>query len=112
MVVNDQTTMHDARGMSKVNPVQIGKFLLEDGKVLTLSRKSSPSKNCIYPDQPCGLLDWCCEGLWCDGPFDGRCRRESSCIENGGLCAPAWYTVCCFPYTCKGEAVPFAGTCG
>ncbi|GJS40986.1 hypothetical protein Tco_0566029 [Tanacetum coccineum] len=44
MVVNDQTTMHDAgMWMSKANPVQIGKFLLEDGKELKLSRKSSPS---------------------------------------------------------------------
>ncbi|GKC43019.1 hypothetical protein Tco_1060741, partial [Tanacetum coccineum] len=32
-------------------PVEIGKFLLEDGKELTLSRKSSPGRNCIYPDQ-------------------------------------------------------------
>nr|GEU64824.1 hypothetical protein [Tanacetum cinerariifolium] len=56
-----------------VNPIQIGKFLLEDGKVLTLSRKSSLSASCITPDQPCGALDWCCEGLYCDGFFDGRC---------------------------------------
>ncbi|GKE15920.1 hypothetical protein Tco_1423497 [Tanacetum coccineum] len=39
--------MHDAGlGMSKANPAQIGKFILEDGKVLTLLRKSSPSRNC------------------------------------------------------------------
>nr|GEZ04615.1 tetratricopeptide-like helical domain-containing protein [Tanacetum cinerariifolium] len=49
MVVDDQlTTVHDSgRAMSKANPIQIGKFHLEDGKVLTLSRKSSPSRNCV-----------------------------------------------------------------
>nr|GEX96744.1 nucleotide-binding alpha-beta plait domain-containing protein [Tanacetum cinerariifolium] len=35
MIVNDQTTMHDGgMRMSKTNPVQIGKFLSEDGKGL------------------------------------------------------------------------------
>nr|GEY02474.1 acyl transferase/acyl hydrolase/lysophospholipase [Tanacetum cinerariifolium] len=47
-------TMHDAgTEISKAKPVEIGKFLLEDGKELTLSQKSSPGRNCIYPDQPC-----------------------------------------------------------
>ncbi|PWA70845.1 hypothetical protein CTI12_AA285320 [Artemisia annua] len=56
-------TVHDAGiGISKANPRQFGKFILEDGKVLTLAQKSSPSKNCINADQPCGLLHWCCEG--------------------------------------------------
>ncbi|GJS07558.1 retrotransposon protein, putative, ty1-copia subclass [Tanacetum coccineum] len=56
------------------NPVETGNFILEDGKVLTLSRKSSPSRNCIYQGQPCGALDWCCEGLVCDGFFKGTCK--------------------------------------
>nr|GEX91168.1 mitogen-activated protein kinase kinase kinase 5-like isoform X1 [Tanacetum cinerariifolium] len=76
MVVDDQSmTMHDSGvAISKANPIQIGKFHLKDGKVLTLSRRSSPSRNCVGPDQPCGALDWCCEGLYCDGFFDGRCH--------------------------------------
>ncbi|PWA75699.1 hypothetical protein CTI12_AA217680 [Artemisia annua] len=103
MVVDDQTTMHDAGiQISKANPVQIGKFLLEDGKILTLSRQSSPSRNCIYPDQPCGLLDWCCEGLRCDGAFDGRCHPDPFCSPQGGACA--LLTPCCFPYACDGNS--------
>ncbi|PWA50471.1 hypothetical protein CTI12_AA411320 [Artemisia annua] len=68
IVVDDQTTMHGGGagiGMTKANPVQIGKFLLENGKELTLSRKSSPGMNCINLGQPCGALDWCCHGLYC-----------------------------------------------
>nr|GEY38509.1 tetratricopeptide-like helical domain-containing protein [Tanacetum cinerariifolium] len=78
MVVDDQrTTMHDSgRAMSKANPIQIGKFHLKDGKVLTLSRKSSPSRNCVGPYQPCSPLDWCCEGLTCDRWFDGTCHPD------------------------------------
>nr|GFA05365.1 RNA-directed DNA polymerase, eukaryota [Tanacetum cinerariifolium] len=56
----------------KSRRVQIGKFLLEDGKELKLSRKSSPSRNCVYLNQPCRALDWCCDGLYCDGVFNGR----------------------------------------
>nr|GEY01680.1 ribonuclease H-like domain-containing protein [Tanacetum cinerariifolium] len=84
MVVNDQTTMHDAGiGMSQVNRVQIGKFHLEDGKVLTLSRKSSPSRNCVPPgeDQPCGAFDWCCEGLICDGEIKEEEEEEEDDVE-------------------------------
>nr|GEZ23030.1 hypothetical protein [Tanacetum cinerariifolium] len=41
MAVDDATSMHDA------GKVEIGTFLLEDGKVLTLARKLSPSRNCV-----------------------------------------------------------------
>nr|GEW87365.1 tetratricopeptide-like helical domain-containing protein [Tanacetum cinerariifolium] len=100
MVVDDQrTTMHDSR-ISKANPIQIGKFLLEDRKVLTLSRKSSPGRNCVGPDQPCGALDSCCEGLNCDGFFDGRCHPDPFCSPQGGGCA--LLSPCCYPYTCSG----------
>nr|GEV14203.1 RNA-directed DNA polymerase, eukaryota, reverse transcriptase zinc-binding domain protein [Tanacetum cinerariifolium] len=86
MIVDDQTTMHDAgMRMSKANPVQIGKLLLEDGKVLTLSRKLSRSRNCIYQDQPCGWFDRCCDGLSCDGVFDGRCH-PTGCIDRNQPC--------------------------
>nr|GEY27909.1 ribosome biogenesis regulatory protein homolog [Tanacetum cinerariifolium] len=78
MVVDDQrTTMHDSgRAMSKANPIQIGKFHLKDGKVLTLSRKSSPSRNCVGPYQPCSPPDWCCEVLTCDPWFEGTCHPD------------------------------------
>ncbi|GJU86138.1 hypothetical protein Tco_1293684 [Tanacetum coccineum] len=66
------------------NPVETGNFILEDGKVLTLSRKSSPSRNCIYQGQPCGALDWCCEGLVCDGFFKGTCN---SCVAKNQACS-------------------------
>ncbi|PWA87944.1 hypothetical protein CTI12_AA124470 [Artemisia annua] len=92
MVVDDQATVHDARiGMSKANPVQIGTFLLEDGKAFKLSRKLSPSKNCVNIDQPCGALDWCCEGLYCDGVFNGRCQTEF-CVRTP---LPCTKTPCC-----------------
>nr|GEW89903.1 MLO protein homolog 1-like [Tanacetum cinerariifolium] len=101
MVVNDQsTTMHDSR-ISKVNPIQIGKFLLENGKVLTLSRKSYPSRNCITPGQPCGALDWCCEGLLCDGFFEGKCNPDSRCVPQGSACALI-ADPCCYPSVCSG----------
>ncbi|PWA78189.1 hypothetical protein CTI12_AA214610 [Artemisia annua] len=104
MVVDDQTTMHDAGiGMSKANPVQIGKFFLEDGKVLTLSQKSSPSRNCVGADQPCGALDWCCEGLSCDGFFDGRCHPTPGCRNLGQTCTIIYE--CCQPYRCDGTTM-------
>nr|GEY60522.1 hypothetical protein [Tanacetum cinerariifolium] len=100
-VVDNPTSIHHAgMGITKANPVQIGKFLLEDGKVLTLSRKSSPSRNCISGDQPCGAFDWCCEGLSCDGTFDGRCHPQSDCRAQGHPCA--LFNQCCFPYQCSG----------
>nr|GEZ54107.1 hypothetical protein [Tanacetum cinerariifolium] len=102
MVIDDQTTMHDSGiAMSKANPIQIGKFLLEDGKVLRLSRKSSPSRNCITPDQPCGAIDWCCEGLTCDGFFDGRCHPDPYCLPQGSGCA-LLSNPCCYPSVCSG----------
>nr|GEU37866.1 acyl transferase/acyl hydrolase/lysophospholipase [Tanacetum cinerariifolium] len=89
LCVDDQTTMHAAGlGMSTANPVQIGKFVLEDGKVLTLSRKSSPSRNCIDPYPPCGALDWCCEGLKCDGIISGKCYPMSFCSASLQLDRP------------------------
>nr|GEY76801.1 hypothetical protein [Tanacetum cinerariifolium] len=90
--------------MSKVNPIQIGKFLLEDGKVLRLSWKSTLSASCNTPDQPCGALDWCCEGLYCDGFFDGRCHPVGTCDPQGSACNIFGYD-CCYPYVCSG------GTC-
>ncbi|GKE46854.1 hypothetical protein Tco_1478112, partial [Tanacetum coccineum] len=82
-------------------PVEIGKFLLEDGKELTLSRKSSPGRNCIYPDQPCGALDRCCEGLNCMGgwPVYGHCRPAKGCRAKGAGCAAL--NPCCFPHRCS-----------
>ncbi|GKE09271.1 hypothetical protein Tco_1412822 [Tanacetum coccineum] len=79
VVVDDQTTMHDINAgtwMTKANPIQIGNFLLEVGKELKLSRKSSPGRNCVNLDQPCGALDYCCDGLYCDGYIDGRCHSN------------------------------------
>nr|GEV97899.1 Ras-related protein RABF1 [Tanacetum cinerariifolium] len=55
MVVDDATSMHDAR------KVEIGTFLLEDGKVLTLARKLSPSRNCVGTVDPCG---WAHENIY------------------------------------------------
>ncbi|GKA68101.1 hypothetical protein Tco_0768018 [Tanacetum coccineum] len=81
------------------NPVQIGKFILEYGKVLTLSRKSSPSRNCIDPYQPCGALDWCCEGLKCDGIISGKCYPMPFCSAKGAACN--LIVQCCFPYACS-----------
>ncbi|GKA57334.1 hypothetical protein Tco_0756522 [Tanacetum coccineum] len=87
---------------SHAHRVQIGKFLLDDGKVVTLSRKSSPSRNCVPPgeDQPCGLLDWCCEGLKCDGYGDGRCRPDPNCRALGVQCT-LLSSGCCYPYHCS-----------
>nr|GEV68646.1 nucleotide-binding alpha-beta plait domain-containing protein [Tanacetum cinerariifolium] len=50
-----QPTVHDAGigGINKANPVQMAIFVLEDGKVLKFSRKSSPGENgCIDLGQP------------------------------------------------------------
>ncbi|PWA39561.1 hypothetical protein CTI12_AA532660 [Artemisia annua] len=58
------------------NPVEIGKFLFKDGKVFTLARISSPSRNCVGLGEYCGALDWCCDPYSCnDGfwPIIGRC---------------------------------------
>nr|GFC04958.1 hypothetical protein [Tanacetum cinerariifolium] len=57
----------DPNEMSKAKPVEIGKFLLEDGKVFTLARKSSPSRNCVTLGEPCGAFDRCCDPFYCDG---------------------------------------------
>ncbi|GKB01052.1 hypothetical protein Tco_0829096, partial [Tanacetum coccineum] len=76
MVLDDPTSMHPAgTGMSKAEPVEIGKLRLEDGKVFTLARKSAPSKRCVPAGQPCGLLNWCCGDLWCVAgwPIYGIC---------------------------------------
>ncbi|GKA50456.1 hypothetical protein Tco_0743529 [Tanacetum coccineum] len=78
MVVEDPTSLHHA-GM-EMTKLEIGKFVLEDGKVLTLSRKSSPSRNCVGLNQQCGALDWCCDPYNCIGliPFlSGVCRRPA-----------------------------------
>ncbi|PWA40100.1 hypothetical protein CTI12_AA566010 [Artemisia annua] len=111
MVVDDETTVHDAgMGTSKANPVQIGQFLLEDGNVLTLSRKSSPSPNCIGLNQPCGALHWCCAGLVCDGVFSGRCQPSEGCRYPGTFCGVGF--PCCPPYQCDGgPAGALAGVC-
>ncbi|GJW86270.1 hypothetical protein Tco_0161610 [Tanacetum coccineum] len=66
----------DPIGMSKAKQVEIGKFLLEDGKVFTLARKSSPGRNCVTLGEPCGALDRCCDPFYCDGwawPITGKC---------------------------------------
>nr|GEV46715.1 RNA-directed DNA polymerase, eukaryota [Tanacetum cinerariifolium] len=61
----------------KAKPFEFGKFVMKDGKVMTLARKSSPSKNCVGYDQPCGALDWCCDpykcGWYSGWPVYGRC---------------------------------------
>ncbi|GJX16839.1 hypothetical protein Tco_0217671, partial [Tanacetum coccineum] len=64
------------------NPVQIGTFLLEDGKELKLSRKSSPGKNCINQGQPCGALDHCCDPYYCTGYFAGTCETSFLLVPN------------------------------
>ena len=66
------------------------------------SRKLVPPRlgGCIPPEtQPCGLLDHCCEGLYCDGPFDGRCHRKTVCHPQGDSCNIMGYE-CCYPYSC------------
>nr|GEV71711.1 hypothetical protein [Tanacetum cinerariifolium] len=97
MVLDDPTSMHSA-GM-EMTKAEIGKFVLEDGKVLTLSRKSSLSNDCIYPEQPCGALDWCCEGLVCNGLVYGKCKPEKGCRAKGAGCA--LLSPCCFPNKCS-----------
>nr|GFA96821.1 hypothetical protein [Tanacetum cinerariifolium] len=102
MVVDDQMSMHDINAgtwMTKANPVQIGKFLLEDRKELKLSRKSSPGRNCINLNQPCGALDWCCDGHYCDGYFVGKCQ-SSFCSRAGQPCSHDLH--CCSGLSCVG----------
>ncbi|KAK1406507.1 hypothetical protein QVD17_41887 [Tagetes erecta] len=95
-------------GMTKIteNPVQIGRFDIGDGKFLTLSRPTKIGINCIYLDQPCGALDWCCEGLRCTGFFNGECRNDAFCKLQGQSCDIT--RPCCQPRKCDGT---FSGTC-
>ncbi|PWA73573.1 hypothetical protein CTI12_AA252410 [Artemisia annua] len=89
-VVEDPTSMHhEGMGMSKAKPIEIGKFLLEDGKVLTLARKSSPSRNCVDVYQPCGMFHWCCDPYYCcDGaPIYGTCVPP---CEDCPYCVRVW----------------------
>ncbi|GKF95179.1 hypothetical protein Tco_0287914, partial [Tanacetum coccineum] len=95
--------MHDAG-----KQVEIGKFLLEDGKVLTLARKLSPSRNCVGNfEDPCGWLDHCCGDLQCDGRFNGRCHDPPNCVPKGERCGKLNY--CCWPATTCSEWDASAG---
>lgn len=70
---------------------------------------------CVDLDQPCGLLDWCCEGLACvqkeDWSFTGRCETETVCSKKGDLCIPVDLVgvPCCYPLKCKSTGL--AGRC-
>nr|XP_043625871.1 uncharacterized protein LOC122597330 [Erigeron canadensis] len=101
MVVEEKTPYMQPSGIMDQNPVQLGRFSLKDGRLVTLSRHVNGKENsCVPPDDPCGALDWCCEGLTCDGYFDGRCKRDADCLPAksgcGGLTEP-----CCYPYRCN-----------
>ncbi|KAK1426111.1 hypothetical protein QVD17_14779 [Tagetes erecta] len=104
MVVDDQmSTMHpDGTWITKItdNPVHIGRFEIGDGKLLTLARLVKKDRNCINIDQPCGALDWCCEGLTCTGIIEGECRNDSLCHTLGQSCD--FIHPCCQPNTCSG----------
>nr|GEU29274.1 hypothetical protein [Tanacetum cinerariifolium] len=59
--------------MRDAGKIETGKFLLEDGKVLTLARKLSPvGFTCVdnYVDQ-CGGFYRCCGDLQCTSPILG-----------------------------------------
>ncbi|KAK1426115.1 hypothetical protein QVD17_14784 [Tagetes erecta] len=106
MVVDDQTSTSTGRTKVGVNPVQIGRFEIGDGKLLTLSRLVKHERNCIDIYQPCGALDWCCEGLRCTGIIEGECRNDAFCHGKGDSCDPIH--PCCQPNTCDGF---ISGTC-
>ncbi|KAK1426107.1 hypothetical protein QVD17_14775 [Tagetes erecta] len=94
--------------MTKVadNPVQIGQFDIGDGKLLTLARFVKNERNCIYENQPCGILDPCCSGLTCDGLIEGRCVKSKPCITEHQPCGAL--DPCCAGLICTD---PFQGEC-
>ncbi|KAK1426138.1 hypothetical protein QVD17_14807 [Tagetes erecta] len=100
MVVDDQIST-TGTAMTKVteNPVEIGQFEIEDGKLLTVARKVKNERNCINERQPCGILDPCCDGLFCTDPFQGECRPPKCVSEHQpcGLVDP-----CCAGLRCTG----------
>nr|XP_043622373.1 uncharacterized protein LOC122593962 [Erigeron canadensis] len=80
-----------------------GRFKLEDGKYsLKRLRMKGRENTCVDIDQPCGLFDYCCDGLHCDGTIDGRCRqgRDEDCVGLDQPCGALDH--CCNDLHCDG----------
>nr|XP_043626901.1 uncharacterized protein LOC122598374 [Erigeron canadensis] len=112
MVVEEQTSSMEQpiTGMDQKHPVELGRIGLKGGRSVTLSSLVNGRENsCVPPGDPCGALDWCCEGLYCTNPVYGSCKPIENCRKKGDTCLTVVRFECCYPLKCSDSV--YGGKC-